>query len=171
MSSRAWKNGCNESMNAADTERPDKHMPARIALKHKSLRPLLITLGWVSIVLGVAGIFLPLLPTTPFILLAAWCFARSSEKFHRWLLDHPKLGPIVHTWEQGEGLPRKIRNRTLIAMWLGMLVSILIVGRLWATLGLITIGSCVSIYLLRLPVRDDEPAPMQQSNQQDSQAP
>lgn len=133
---------------------------------HKNIaRFVLICVGWVAIVLGVLGIFLPLLPTTPFILLAAWCFAKSSSRFHRWLLDQPRLGKIVRTWESGEGLPSSVRNRIILLMWAGMTVSMLIVWKVWATAMLITIGSCVTIYLLRLPVIS-EPMTLEPDNQQ-----
>jgi uncharacterized membrane protein YbaN (DUF454 family) len=56
--------------------------------------------GQCFLVLGIIGIFLPLLPTTPFVLLAAWCFSRSSEKWHQWLLRQKKLGPIIADWEK-----------------------------------------------------------------------
>jgi uncharacterized membrane protein YbaN (DUF454 family) len=117
---------------------------------HKHIvRICLIILGWISIILGVAGVFLPLLPTTPFILLAAWCFAKSSTRFHHWLITHPYLGTIVKTWESGSPLPPKVRNRILLFMWLGMLFSMIIVWRFWATFMLCAIGVLVSIYILR----------------------
>ncbi len=119
-----------------------------------TLRWLMICGGWLCVGLGVIGIFLPLLPTTPFLLLAAWLFARSSERFHLWLLNHPRLGPMVRAWQGGEGLPRQVRRRVLIVLWLSMGLSMFIVGKLWATLTLATIGTCVSIYLLRQPVTD-----------------
>ncbi len=56
--------------------------------------------GWVSLILGIIGIFLPLLPTTPFVLLAAYCFSRSSERLHSWLINQPRLGPMIQNWEQ-----------------------------------------------------------------------
>lgn len=120
---------------------------------HKHIvRISLIITGWTSIVLGVIGIFLPLLPTTPFILLAAWCFAKSSSRFHHWLVTHPQLGKIIRTWESGEGLPIAVRNRIIFYMWLGMSISMIIVWRFWATFMLAMIGSCVTIYILRKPV-------------------
>lgn len=63
-------------------------------------RVLFIALGLISLGLGVAGIFLPLVPTTPLILLAAFFFSRSSERLHQWLLNHRHLGPIIADWEQ-----------------------------------------------------------------------
>ena len=59
-----------------------------------------LSAGWGFIALGVVGIFLPVLPTTPFILLAAWCFSKGSERLHHWLLTHPRFGPMVRDWEE-----------------------------------------------------------------------
>ncbi len=64
--------------------------------------------GCLSVLLAVLGVFLPLLPTTPFLILAAFCFSRSSERLHRWLLNQPTFGPMIHDWEQ-HGV---IRRRT-----------------------------------------------------------
>ncbi len=119
-------------------------------------RYLLIAIGWLSIVLGVVGIFLPILPTTPFILLAAWCFARSSERFHQQLRNHPKLGLIVRSWEDGKGVPRKVRNRVVILLWFSLISSSLLIGRIWAAATFLVIGSCVTWYLFSLPILDQE---------------
>ncbi|WCN08754.1 YbaN family protein [Marinomonas mediterranea] len=114
-----------------------------------------IVLGWLSLVTGVIGIFLPLLPTTPLVLLSAWCFSRSSTRFHNWLINHKYFGPIILDWQSGDGIPKKVRNRALIVMWLGMSISMFIVWRFWATIGLVSIGVCVSIYMLRMPLKKD----------------
>ncbi|GAA5316702.1 MAG: DUF454 family protein [Candidatus Pelagadaptatus aseana] len=118
---------------------------------------LLITVGWTSIVLGVIGIFLPILPTTPFILLAAWCFARSSKRFHLWLWNHPKLGLIVQAWESGEGIPRKVRNRVVALLWISMISSSLIIGKWYVALAMMLIGAGVTTYLFRLPIMVETP--------------
>ena len=115
-----------------------------------------LLLGWFSLITGIIGIFLPLLPTTPLVLLAAWCFSKSSERFHTWLLNHKFFGPIVNDWQSNDGIPRKSRNRAIIFMWLGMAISILMVSRFWATIGLVCIGIGVSIYLLRMPLRSEQ---------------
>lgn len=58
-------------------------------------------LGFLSLALGFLGIFLPVLPTTPFVLLAAFCFSKGSERWHQWLLDNPTFGPLIRDWEDG----------------------------------------------------------------------
>lgn len=118
-----------------------------------SLKLLLAGLGWVCVILGVIGIFVPLLPTTPFLLLAAWLFANSSDKFHHWLHNHPKLGPIVTVWQNGEGLEKTVKTRILLCMWGGMILSAVIVGKLWAVIMLSCIGAGVTFYICRLPVK------------------
>ena len=64
------------------------------------LRFILLATGWVSLALGIIGIFLPLLPTTPFVLLSAYCFSKSSPRLHQWLVNQPRLGPMIRNWEQ-----------------------------------------------------------------------
>ena len=119
-------------------------------------RLLLLILGWLSLITGIIGAFLPPLPTTPLVLLAAWCFSKSSERFHTWLIEHKYFGPIVRDWQSADGIPRRARNRAIIFMWLGMAISILIVSRFWATIGLVIIGLCVSSYLMRMPIRSED---------------
>lgn len=123
-------------------------------MKHHTIKILLISVGWLSIALGALGAILPLLPTTPFILLAAACFAKSSPRFHSWLLTHRHLGPIIRQYQSGNGLPRKVRQRALTAIWASMALSMLIIGKWWAVTLLGIIGACVTIYLFRLPVTD-----------------
>lgn len=69
------------------------------------MRILLQAFGLLFLLLGVVGIFVPLLPTTPFVLLAAWCFARSSQAFHQWLLDHKTFGPAIAAWRSRGAIP------------------------------------------------------------------
>lgn len=107
-------------------------------------RYLLIFIGITSVALGAIGVFLPLLPTTPFILLALWCFARSSERFHNWLMQHPNFGPLITQWHSDEGIPPSSRNRIILLMWLSLIISMLIIAKLWAVALLSTIGLSVS---------------------------
>lgn len=78
-----------------------------------------ITLGWIALVLGIIGAFLPLLPTTPFLLLAAWSFSQGSEKLHLWIMTHPKLSPPIIDWQENRAIQRSIKvtaTFTMLAM-------------------------------------------------------
>ncbi|MFN3809206.1 MAG: YbaN family protein [Roseateles asaccharophilus] len=80
--------------------------------------------GFASLALGVLGIFLPLLPTTPFVLLAAFCFSRGSARYEAWLLNHPRLGPVVRDWRATRAVPLRAKQlatvmMTLSSIWAG----------------------------------------------------
>ncbi|RLA39588.1 MAG: DUF454 domain-containing protein [Gammaproteobacteria bacterium] len=115
------------------------------------VRVLLFGLGSLSLVLGVVGIFLPLLPTTPFLLLAAGCFVRSSDRFYGWLISHPVLSKYILAYLDGSGIPRKAKYYTLLTMWLTMGVSALIVPLWQVQVLLLCTAVMVSTYIWRLP--------------------
>ena len=117
----------------------------------------LLAAGWFCTGLGVAGIFLPLLPTVPLLLLAAACFARSSPRCHRWLLDHPRLGPLVSSYLDGRGIPPRAKAVAILMIWLSISLSLFFAAppRL-IRLVIICIAAGVTVYLLRLPTRSEE---------------
>ncbi|MFH1330192.1 MAG: YbaN family protein [Actinomycetota bacterium] len=80
------------------------------------LRPLYLAAGLAAVGIGVAGIFLPLVPTVGPLLFAAWCFARSSSRLYRWLLGHPRLGRIIDPFRAGAVMPRRAKIVTLAVM-------------------------------------------------------
>jgi uncharacterized protein len=80
------------------------------------MRRLYLGLGYASLVLGIAGIVLPVLPTTPFIILAAWCFARSSPALAAWLYAHPRFGALLTTWRDQGAIPPRAKVYALLAM-------------------------------------------------------
>jgi uncharacterized membrane protein YbaN (DUF454 family) len=115
------------------------------------LRPVLFGLGCVSVVLGVIGIVLPGLPGTVFLILAAWCFTRSSPRFEAWLLDHPRLGPPVRRWRERGAIPRAAKGfacASLAASWLILFAASLSAFAM-GTLGLVFLG--VAIFILTRP--------------------
>jgi uncharacterized membrane protein YbaN (DUF454 family) len=121
--------------------------------RHPLLRPLLFSLGWLSVVLGVLGIFLPLLPTTPFLLLAAWCFARSSARFHGWLINHPRLGPLINGYLDGKGIPLKAKRYAISMLWVSIAISAWVVQITWVRALLLLIALVVTVLIARQPTR------------------
>jgi uncharacterized membrane protein YbaN (DUF454 family) len=81
-------------------------------------RKLLIGAGTLSTGLGIIGIFVPILPTTPFLLLAAACYMRSSERFYRWLIGNRIFGAYVRNYIEGRGMPIRIKVLTILVLWL-----------------------------------------------------
>jgi hypothetical protein len=115
---------------------------------------LLVSAGWLCTGLGVAGIFLPLVPTVPLLLLAAACFARSSPQAYRWLLDHPRLGPLVAGYLEGDGIPVRAKVMAVTTLWLSISLTLFLTSpSRWLTLLLLAIASGITLYLLRLPTR------------------
>lgn len=115
---------------------------------------LLAGAGWLATGLAIAGIFLPLLPTVPLLLLAAACFARSSPRCHAWLLDHPRLGPLVSGYLEGSGIPLRAKVKAILMIWLSVSLS-LVLSRppTWVQMLVLAIAAGVTLYLLRLPTR------------------
>ncbi|OQR26825.1 hypothetical protein BWR59_28810 [Pseudomonas sp. Bc-h] len=117
--------------------------------RNRFVRYLLQGVGWLSVVLGVIGIFLPVLPTTPFLLLAAACFARSSPRFYHWLVDHPRLGPWIRGYLDGEGIPLKGKVYAIGLMWISIGFSCSLVPMIWARGLMVVSAVLVTVYILR----------------------
>ena len=119
------------------------------------VRALFNIAGTVALGLGLLGIFLPLLPTTPFVLLAAACFARGSEPFHQWLLANRTFGPMVYEWERHRSLPYRTKLTAIVLMSLTMATSIVFFVRpLWLKITLALFGLALAIWMYRIPSRD-----------------
>jgi len=133
------------------------HSPRTPVRKHHRLevRLVFLLLGLGFVALGVAGIFLPVLPTTPFMLLAAACFARSSERFYNWLLNHRIFGHTVREWQQHRSIPRRTKWVAIVTMAATLAVSIIFfVPHAELQVGLALFGVVLAIYLYRIPSRD-----------------
>lgn len=118
-------------------------------IRHAWLRWLLLGIGWLSVALGVAGIFLPVLPTTPFLLLAAACFVRSSQRVYVWLVTHPRLGPWIRDYLDGQGIPIRAKAWAIGLMWSSILLSCYLVPLLPARVFMLTSAVLVTVYILR----------------------
>ena len=109
-------------------------------------------LGVLALILSVLGAVLPLLPTVPFVLLAAWCFSKSHPKLEAWLLAHPHMGPLIRNWRERRVVPLRAKQLA----WGGMAVSCSVSAVLLPfPIGLIPAAACsaVAFYLYRLPSR------------------
>lgn len=120
---------------------------------------LYLALGIFCLIAGIIGIVLPILPTTPLFLASAWCFARSSEPFHRWLLHHHLFGKYIRDYVEHRAVRRQARRRALILLWSGMLLTILLVQKPLVAGILILIGSAVTFHILRLRLLPEEGQP------------
>ncbi|CCG86450.1 DUF454 family protein [Erwinia piriflorinigrans] len=117
-------------------------------------RYLLMTLGWLAVILATLGVILPLLPTTPFLLLAAWCFARSSPRFHYWLLHRSVFGRYLLYWQQHHAMPPGAKGRAVLFILLTFAFSLWMVNIFWLRLLLVVILCILLIFIIRLPVAD-----------------
>ncbi|MCL1078283.1 DUF454 domain-containing protein [Parashewanella spongiae] len=119
------------------------------------LRGLLIFVGLVSVLLGVIGIFLPLLPTVPFILLALFCFARSSEKLHQWLIKHPWFTVSISDWQQHRGIRQKIKKRAMVVSACSFIISIILAPILWVKAMLLVLMFLLMFFMWQIPTLPD----------------
>jgi hypothetical protein len=101
-------------------------------------RYLLMALGWLNVGLGVIGLFLPLMPTTVFLLIALWLFSKSSVRFQRWLYDHPKLGSTLRAWHAHRAIPTSAKFAALGMMSASWMIVVLFVADGW----LVPVGTC-----------------------------
>ncbi|HEX8540966.1 MAG TPA: YbaN family protein [Pseudomonas sp.] len=122
--------------------------------RNRLVRCTLQAIGWVSVTLGVIGIFLPILPTTPFLLLAAACFARSSPRFYYWLVNHKRLGPWIRDYLEGNGIPLRGKVYAIGLMWISIGFSCYLIALPWARGFMLTSAVLVTIYIVRQKTRE-----------------
>ena len=141
-------------MRASEDQRPPN---TRVVEVHGSpfVRGVFLVVGMIAFAIGVIGIFLPLLPTAPLIILAAACFARAYRPFHEWLLAHRWFGPMLSEWHHH----RSVRYRNKVLAIVMMLVSftgtiVFIVRPMWAKVLLAFFALTVAVFIYRLPSRD-----------------
>lgn len=115
-----------------------------------AVKRVLIIIGLLSVVLGVAGIFLPLLPTTPLLLLAAWCFVRSSPRLYEWLLNHPRLGEYIRNFRENRAIPLRVKIVSVTMVWLtiGFCIIKVVSEWWWAQVALFLLASAITWHIL-----------------------
>ncbi|WP_161510216.1 YbaN family protein [Bartonella quintana] len=108
--------------------------------------------GWIMVVLGVIGIVLPIIPTVPFLLVASWCFARSSPRFHHWLNNHRVFGPPIKQWKEKRAIPTFIKVFAVVNMAGGFLSFFVMTHPpLWFALLIAALLLLIAIYIVTRP--------------------
>jgi len=109
-----------------------------------------IVAGSVSLLLGVLGVFLPVLPTTPFLLLAAFCYLRSSERLYDWLMNHWLFGPFLYNYVTYRAIRLRVKVASLLILWSTLILSAILVHNIYVTVSLGLVGVAVSTHILML---------------------
>jgi len=120
------------------------------------MRGIYLTVGFAALILGAVGIVVPVLPTTPFVLLAAACFARSSRRFHDMLLANRIAGPIIREWVEYRSIPRRVKRWVYLLLALSFGSSILVMPSVGYQVMLAVLGVILTVFVRRIPVRDTQ---------------
>lgn len=112
--------------------------------------------GSLSLILGIVGIFIPVLPTTPFLLLASFCYLRSSERMYQWLMNHKIFGAYIYSYLTYKAIPKKTKVGTMIFLWSTLIVSIIMVPSLHIRIFLLAVGLGVTAHLMLLKTLSHE---------------
>jgi uncharacterized membrane protein YbaN (DUF454 family) len=129
------------------------NIPSSKLKKKRAVRALLIVAGTISLALGTIGLVLPILPTTPFLLISAACYMRSSERLHSWLINNRWFGEYIRNYQSGKGIPLKTKIIALSFLWLAILYSTFFIVHeiIFAQIALLIVAAGVSLHLIRLP--------------------
>ncbi len=119
-------------------------------MKKKIRKSLLIVAGCLLLVLAAVGIVLPILPTTPLLLLASYCFLRSSERLYHWLFNHPVLGRYIRNYLLYKAVDKRSKIFALIILWSGLLLSIILIKKSFVSVVLALIGLGVTRHIISL---------------------
>jgi uncharacterized membrane protein YbaN (DUF454 family) len=120
-------------------------------MKDSIKKGILVTSGTFFLILGFIGIFIPLLPTTPFLLLAAACYFRSSKRFYNWLIKNKWLGKYIKNYQEGRGIPLNIKIISILVLWLTIILStFIIISNFIIQIFLFIIASGVTIHIMTI---------------------
>lgn len=123
--------------------------------RSRSVRVLFVALGSICVLIAIVGLFLPLLPSTPFLLLAAACYARASRRFYNWLLNTRAFGPAILEWRLHRSIPYRVKLIAIAMMAVTLSASILMfVREPWLQTALALFGVVLALWLYRIPSRD-----------------
>jgi len=116
------------------------------------IKVLWLLAGLASVAIGAIGVVVPLLPTTPFLLVAAFAFARSSTRLNRWLRDHRSFGPLIENWHRDGSIDRKVKRTAIIVILITPVITWLFGVPLWLIAGQLAVLSAAAIFILTRPL-------------------
>ena len=126
-------------------------------MSNKLSKQLLVVAGTTSTIIGVLGIFIPILPTTPFLILAAACYMRSSERFYRWLLNNRFFGAYISNYIEGRGMPLRIKIITILLLWITIGISVCIgTQNLVVRIVLVLVAIGVTLHIIYIRARKQD---------------
>ncbi|MFX1407557.1 MAG: YbaN family protein [Promethearchaeota archaeon] len=135
----------------AETVQGKKYINRKKVRRRKIINRLIFLGGTFTLILGIIGIVIPILPTTPFLLLTAAAYAKSSNRFYNWLLNNRILGMYIKNYKEGKGMPLKIKIFTISALWITISISLIFLTKMiWLQILLIGIAIAVSIHIIRI---------------------
>jgi uncharacterized protein len=111
------------------------------------VRYLFAAAGFISLALGIIGVVTPILPTTPFILLSGYCFARGSQRFHTWIMNHKYFGPMIRAFRDEKRIPFRAKVLATVMIVVTMTATALVVKKIFAIAGMASVGVAVIIYI------------------------
>jgi len=122
-----------------------------VSRKHRLMNGLFVIAGTIFLVLGAIGIVLPVLPTTPFLLLAAACYLRGSERMHQWLLNNRWFGSYIRNYHEGKGISAKGKIFSISTLWITICISAFLIHMAHVQILLFIIAIAVTVHLVRVP--------------------
>ncbi|MFO8149992.1 MAG: YbaN family protein [Trueperaceae bacterium] len=125
-------------------------------IRNPALRGLFIALGWLCVASGAIGVVVPGWPTTIWIILATYFFARSSPRFYNWVMNHRVFGPLIRDWRDGKGMTARAKAVAVTTIILTIGISIAVIPVVWVKALLLAIMVILCTYLLRLPTKPAE---------------
>lgn len=124
--------------------------------KHKMKAVLFLVLGTLSLGIGMIGVLIPVLPTTPFLLMASFCYLRSSKRMYNWMLNHKVFGSYIYCYMKHRGISQKAKNGTLIFLWSTLLLSMMLIPGWQIKIILAIVGVAVSTHIMLLKTLGEE---------------
>lgn len=126
-------------------------------MKNAILNSIFVGSGTFFLLIGIIGIFIPILPTTPFLLLAAACYARGSEKFYNWLINNKWFGEYIKNYRERKGIPLSVKIISITILWITIAFStFIIVSNLLIQIILIIIAIVITIHILTIKTKEKE---------------